>query len=138
MTDPAPKPMPPRVKMALEIEKVMDHDGDRPLTTDAFNAICDICEKWLCRPNLETQAVAQLEVRNGIAGLKHLLAPIDQVSDGMMLYRSPVEAVPVSALRELEAEMRAVETNPVEADYYRSGVGWCADRLSAVIRGTKT
>ena len=42
----------PPVRMALEIEKILDRDGDSPISTDNFNAICDICEKWLSAPAL--------------------------------------------------------------------------------------
>jgi hypothetical protein len=30
------------VRVALQIENVLDRDGDKPLSTDNFNAICDI------------------------------------------------------------------------------------------------
>src|SRR5690242_15530909 len=68
-----------------------------PIGTNLFDAqqaeqMVRYMIEGLCRPaedGLAGEPVAQLEVRNGIAGLKHLLAPIDHVSDGMMLYRSP-------------------------------------------------
>ena len=49
----ASKPMPSSVKMALEIEKVLDPHGDSPIGTDHFNAICDVCEEWLCRQSAQ-------------------------------------------------------------------------------------
>ena len=56
--------------------------------------------------------------------------------------QAPVDAVPVATLSELEAEFRAVQQvkgkeNPAGVGYI-AGIKWCADRLSAVIRGTKT
>ena len=70
---------------------------------------------WNRRPNPETQAVAS------------------------------VESVPVSALRELEKELlnyKPAQTDIAVVETYREGVGRglaiAADRLSAVIRETKT
>lgn len=116
----------------------------------------------LCRPNPETQAdyLAEYFQKLRFAPEHHLgggdirltMAQQDEVVAMCRLGRSPVEAVPVSALRELEAEHRAQAAEGYrQADMQPQGSRmnldmkmkaavhlWSADRLSAVIRGTKT
>lgn len=146
MTETAPKPCPwcnpdfsgllPRVNTANGIQ----HWVFCPEC--GMHGPCGIGEteavsQWdsVCRPNPETQAVAQLEVRNGVASLKHLLVPIEQVSDGMMLYRSPVESVPAEKLRELEAEWLAECADKGIAQPIAAAIRkQCADRLSAIVK----
>lgn len=103
MNDPAPKPMPYFLDNwdRLIMRRVDDPSQPNGFYVYAVATYHDdeharLIVEALCRPNPETQAVA------------------------------PVESVPVSALRELEKEMRDMQTE--------SSVYW-ADRLSAVIKG---
>lgn len=82
----------PSVRMALEIEKVFDPHGDSPIGTDQFNAICDVCEKWLCRPAPETQPVAWMDAEGHVISafdISHQSSE-EPVVFSIPLYRSPV------------------------------------------------
>lgn len=109
----------------------------------AVDAALQIC------PNPETQAVAWL-IRGPEKGnyTTHFATVLPaeaeqwrQKPDCMVtpLYRTPVEAVPVSALRELEDELRRDSMRASNTDDAAAYVIYreVADRIKAIIRGNK-